>query len=218
MISVLIPSRRREIQLAESIGSLAHLAADPGAVEYLVAADPDDPRTLDVASACGAWVLTTPERYGDQRLHEYYNDLAAMAAGDWLLMWNDDTRMSTPGWDQIINAQPRDAVLWPHACGHDPLSNPFPAWPAWWTRATGHVSPVMHPDTHIQGVGRALGKVRRIPVEIDHDRPDLTGRAADQTYAEGRGLLGPSGMAEGWDRDEAGRLALADADKIRASR
>jgi hypothetical protein len=215
MISVLIPSRRRDLALAASIDSLATHADRPGQVEYLVAADPDDYSTALTAEACNAWCWTTPERYGYTRLHEYYNHLAAMAEGDWLLMWNDDTRMATPGWDQIINAQSRDAVLWPHARGHDPLSNPFPAWPAWWTRATGRVSPVMHPDTHIQGVGRALGKVRRIGVEINHDRPDITGRHADLTYAEGRGLLGASGMVEGWDRDEAGRLALADADTIR---
>jgi hypothetical protein len=218
VISVLIPSRRRDLALAASIESLAILAAGPARLEVLVAADPDDYSTVVTAGACGARGWTMPERYGYQRLHEYYNHLAAIASGGWLLLWNDDTRMLTPGWDHAIEAQPCDAVLWPHARGHDPLSNPFPAWPAWWTRATGRVSPVMHPDTHIQGIGRALGKVRRIGVEISHDRPDITGRPADQTYAEGRGLLGPSGMVEGWDRDEAGRLALADADLIRAAR
>jgi hypothetical protein len=220
VISVLIPSRRRDLALAASIDSLHACAASPGriGVEYLVAADPDDYSTIVTAEACGARTWTAPERYGYQRLHEYYNHLAAMASGAWLLMWNDDTRMLTPGWDQIIEAQTRDTVLWPHARGHGTLSNPFPAWPAWWTRATGRVSPVMHPDTHIQGIGRALGKARRISVEISHDRPDITGRPADQTYAEGRALLGPSGMVQGWDRDEAGRLALADADLIRAAR
>jgi hypothetical protein len=215
MISVLIPSRRRDLALGASIDSLCALAADPASIEYLVAADPDDYSTALTAADCGALTWTAPERYGYTRLHEYYNHLAAMAEGDWLLMWNDDTRMLTPGWDQAIETQPFDTVLWPHARRHDPLSNPFPAWPAAWTRLIGHVSPVMHPDTHIQGIGRALGRVRRIPVEISHDRPDLTGRPADQTYAEGRGRLGPSGMAPGWDRDEAGLLALADADTIR---
>ena len=36
-------------------------------------------------------------------------------------------------------------------------------------------------------------------MEIIHDRADLTGNHDDLTYAEGRKLLGPEGMAPGFD-------------------
>jgi hypothetical protein len=73
----------------------------------------------------------------------------------------------------------------------------------------------MHPDTYIQGIGNELGRLRRIPVQILHDRADLTGFHGDDTYQEGRGLLGPEGMAPGWDRDAAGALVASAARKIR---
>jgi hypothetical protein len=213
-ISVLVPSRFRLNALLASLVSLRDTATAPGSVEYLVAADPDDPVTVSGAWSWGARVWEAPERYGYNQLHLYWNALAKLAAGDWLMLWNDDCRMLADGWDKPIEAE-RPGVLWPYTNGHLALGNPFPAWPASWSRLLGYVSPVMHPDTYLQGLGFALGCSRRVRIEVNHLRPDLTGAEPDATYREGRALLGPDGMVPGWDRDAVGAMVAADARRIR---
>ena len=176
------------------IGGAAH---GPGVVVGVVALDPDDPdrseslhAVLDVTDHEVIW--TAPERYGYAGLHRYYNQLAAMATGDWLMVWNDDARMLTPSWDAVIGWQP-PAVLWPQA-NHSPHACTFPVWPRAWSTATGHVSLSPHCDTWMQRTGEQTAMLR-IPVSVLHDRYDVTGSHGDQTYAEGRALLGPEGMA-----------------------
>lgn len=218
MISVLCPSRARAEELRASADSLIGLAACPSGVEILVAIDADDTDTYTdgVALAGVTGIYVAPERHGYARLNEYWNHLAAMASGEWLLLWNDDARMLTLGWDQIIESQP-PAVLWAYTRGDD-VGNYFPVWPASWTRLLGRICPIPgpHVDTYVQAVGKHLGRIRRIPVELEHDRPDFTGAIpADGTYAEGRLLLGRYGMVPGWDTLDLPNLAAEDAAHIR---
>src|SRR5690606_8725158 len=101
-IFVLLPSRGRPGPLVESVASLRELADDPARIEVLVAVDPDDPDTAQAARDCEAEAWRAPERFGYARLHEYVNALAHQAGGDWMLLWNDDARMRTRGWDSRI--------------------------------------------------------------------------------------------------------------------
>lgn len=182
MISVLLPSRGRPAALAESIASLRDTAGKRS-VEILVAADPDDPDTIAAAEQLAVdhlWVA--PERYGYGRLHEYVNALAARANREWLMLFNDDARMLTPHWDTVVERQ-QPGVLWPSS-NDLPGCNTFPLWPRAWTTTVGHVSLSPHCDTWIQQIGDTLGQQQRIPVEILHDRADLTGGHNDLTRAE----------------------------------
>ena len=212
MISVLCPSRERVGQLAVSVTSLVRNAARD--IEILVVADDDDLATIGAVPEIGppARLLVT-SRKGYGGLHEYYQLAAAAArasAGDWLMVWNDDARMVTPGWDTVIAAQ-QPGVLWMRA-NHCDGGNLFPAWPRAWSEALGHVSLVPHVDMWIQRLGSELGCQRRVDVEVLHDRKDVTGGHDDATYAEGRGPLGPNGMT-GPFPDE---LVRADAAVIRS--
>jgi len=193
-VSVCFASRGRPESLAETVAQLVALAAEPDAIEVLIAADPDDEATHTAALPPQARVWVAPERYGYTGLHRYLNALASRAAGEWILWWNDDMRMVTPGWDKIIRSN-RPAVLWPHA-NHVHHANIAPAWPKAWSDAMGHVSPTTHMDTYLQRLGEALGRHDPVAVEITHDRADVTGNHDDQTYAEGRKLLGPEGMVD----------------------
>lgn len=182
MISVLLPSRGRPKPLTESVASVLDQADRPGSIEILIAADPDDPDTHGVDLPWQARVWTAAERYGYPRLHEYVNRLAEQADGDWLMLWNDDARLLTEGWDAIVRAQDH-SVLWPHS-NDIPTCNTFPIWPRAWTDHLGHVSLSPHCDSWIQFLGQTLGRHQRIDVEILHDRADLTGGHDDQTRAE----------------------------------
>lgn len=182
MISVLLPSRGRPKALTETVEGLLDLADRPGSIQILIAADPDDPDTHAVDLPWQAAMWTASERYGYPQLHEYVNRLAQRADGDWLMLWNDDARMLTPGWDSIVNWQ-EPGVLWPHSNDIE-TCNTFPIWPTVWTREIGHVSLSPHCDSWIQYLGQTLDRHERVDVEILHDRADLTGGHDDQTRAE----------------------------------
>jgi hypothetical protein len=214
-ISVVFTSRARPESLRATIGGLLHYADDPDAIEVIVAVDPDDTATLAAAPTLQPQVTlwTAPERFGYNRLHDYLNELAKMAAAPWCQWWNDDMRMLTRGWDTVVRAN-RPAILWPKA-NHVPHANICPAWPRAWSDAMGHVSPTSHMDTYLQYLGDALGRHDRIPVEIIHDRADVTGGHDDATYAEGRKLLGSEGMVPGFDGASVWAQVDTDAQVIR---
>ena len=192
MISVLCPSRGRASSLRDSAFGIIDRASSREQVEVLVALDPDDPEEdlapylTQGAGRIRYW--TAPERYGYAQIHRYYNHLAAMARGEWLLLWNDDARMLTDGWDEIIHAQPPGVLFL--GVNHGGGGNFFPAWPKAWSDAWGHASLSPNIDVWVSEIGARLGRQWRIPVEVLHDRCDITGNHDDDTYAEGRKLLG----------------------------
>lgn len=216
MISVLLPSRGRPGSLASSTRELLELASQPDDVQVLVAIDPDDDATAAAVLAPQVRLAVAPERYGYHGQQHYYSLLLATVSPDarWLMNWNDDARMLTAGWDEIIRSQ-EPAVLWP-AANHAPHACTFPAWPRAWSDALGHVTPTPHVDTYLQRLGEALGLLVKIPVEVLHDRADVTGGHDDATYAEGRKPLGPEGMVPGFDAGVFHGQIAADAAVIRA--
>jgi hypothetical protein len=196
-ISVIFTSRGRPPDLNETLSGLWALAAEPARLEAIVAIDPDDWATRAlVAMPPNSRLWVAPERYGYQGLHKYLNQLAPQAKGRWLMWWNDDMRMQTRDWDLIVRAAPQ-GVLWPHA-NHVQHANIAPIWPKAWSDAAGMVTPTTHMDTWLQHVAESLGCHHKIPVEIIHDRADVTGGHDDQTYAEGRKPMGSEGMAPDW--------------------
>lgn len=222
MISVLLPTRGRPGQLTQSVDSLLAKADDPDQVEVLCAIDPDDGVTaLRCATLSGlykpsfsAW--TAPERFGYARIHEYYNFLAGEATGDWLMMWNDDARMVTKGWDSVIGqsctAAGKTKVLFMdgrYPCQGE-RGNIFPVWPQAWYHNLGYVSLSPNADVWISEIGRRLGVETRIEVTADHLRVfDVDG---DGTHAEGRAAMG-EGNDAGYD-SLANRMERARAVKI----
>lgn len=193
-ISLVFTSRGRPQDLAETLDGLWKLADHPEGLEAIVAVDPDDTDTRQRAVLPpGARMWVAPERYGYQGLHLYLNQLAKVALGRWLMWWNDDMRMQTQGWDTIIRQSPQ-GVLWPSA-NHVHHANIVPIWPKAWSDAAGMVTPTMHMDTWLQYVAEALGCHHQVPIEVVHHRADVTGEHDDQTYAEGRKLMGSEGMS-----------------------
>jgi hypothetical protein len=199
-ISVTFCSRGRPESLRDAVYSLKCNAEDWDEVEVFVAVDPDDSTVLQASELLAEYGMgdvnlwAAPERYGYQGLHKYLNDLSQFATGTWQMWFNDDARMQTQGWDSAIRSQQEEAILWPRA-NHVLHANLFPIWPRRWTEHVGMVTPTMHMDTWLQYVGEALGRHVQIPVEIFHDRADVTGNHNDDTYHEGRELMGPEGMA-----------------------
>lgn len=181
MISVLCPTRGRPESMRKSAASLLDRANGP--VEILTYVDDDDP----MLERYGTPTIVGP-RFGYLGLHRYVNALADVAQGEWLFLWNDDARMLTSGWDEIV-AGHQPAVLSPMSNhnGRQMDGCVFPIVPTDWVRRVGHFSLNAHNDTWWGQIGKVLDRLVDLDdVLVLHDRIDLTGGHNDQTAAERR--------------------------------
>lgn len=119
---MLLPARGRPAHLRESIDSVFDLAAKPDDVEVLVRLDDNDPHLTEELQVLGSYpmaakvLVDSGERLGYSRMHEYYNQLAALGfshGAEWLFLWNDDITMITRHWDVILREAPLFAVQFP---------------------------------------------------------------------------------------------------------
>jgi glycosyltransferase involved in cell wall biosynthesis len=193
-ISILLPTRKRTAAVIKSIGSLLANAKDTSRIEILVAYDDDDEESREFFSEtwfpfleqCQATskVFET-ERFGYLRLYKYVNFLAAQASGDWIMFWNDDALMLTENWDEeIVNNDGYFGLLrMPCVTMNHPFAL-FPIIPRAWIDLFGVVSPVNHIDWWIYNVTVPAGQMKNIPVNVYHDRADVTGGNNDETFKE----------------------------------
>ncbi|GAA0741943.1 glycosyltransferase [Ideonella azotifigens] len=104
VISVLIPTRDYGELVRDCVDSLRSFARHPDALEILIAdngsTDPDTLAYLAQAEAAGELrVLRIDEPFNWSRLN---NQMAAAARGPLLLFLNNDTRMLTRHWDDLL--------------------------------------------------------------------------------------------------------------------
>jgi hypothetical protein len=109
LVSVLLPTRGRAAGLVQAVRSLYERADDEGCLEFLLKVDDDDVETVRVARGLAEQfpgsrfvVVVSPRGRGYADLHLWLSNLAQRAAGDWLLVFNDDARMVSPGWDTHV--------------------------------------------------------------------------------------------------------------------
>jgi hypothetical protein len=110
------------------------------------------------------------------------NELAAAASGDWIFVWNDDCLMLTEHWDTVISSYPLDQILSPNN-PHKPLCT-FPAVPRRFIEEIGHFALNCHTDTWWQEIGEWLEILTWIPVNVRHERADITGMNNDSVFQE----------------------------------
>lgn len=193
-ISVLLPTRKRTELVTKSISSLLANAANPENIEILIAYDEDDEESREYFSTIwypfieqtGAQTsVFETERFGYLRLYRYVNFLGEQAKGDWIMFWNDDALMLTENWDtEIVKNNDWFGLLrMPCVTMNHPFAL-FPIIPKSWIDFFGKISPVNHSDWWIYNVCAPLQRVKNIPVEVYHDRADVTGHNNDQTFQE----------------------------------
>lgn len=193
-ISILLPTRKRTEAVIKSIGSLLSSAADPTRIEILIAYDDDDDESREFFSStwypfveqCGATTkVFETERFGYLRLYKYVNFLGEQAEGDWIMFWNDDALMLTDNWDEEIvkNDGFFGLLRMPCVTMNHPFAL-FPIIPREWINFFGRISPVNHSDWWIYNVTAPLARLKNIPVQVYHDRADVTGGNNDETFKE----------------------------------
>jgi hypothetical protein len=191
IISITLPSRLRRKMLTDSVTSLRGNAAKPELLEFLVAADPDDPGTVQTARDLGFNVIwTAPQRYGYGGSARYYAKLLQACHGEWILpTWGDDGLMQTERWDDIVRDQPPATVIF--VTGNYPgrhLGTSFPIVHRAILQATRRIPDLPALDNWFWHVAQMSGRLIYPNPEINvlQDRYDATGNNNDLTYREGR--------------------------------
>lgn len=190
LLSVLLPTRGRTSVLERSLLSLIETASDPDSIELLLAFDHDDRNSFDyfqehiaprIDQAGTSYDCYGFDRLGYIRLNEYVNFLAGKAQGSWLMFWGDDAVMLTPGWEQHVLAVKDFRVLRIPTHNQHPYAI-FPIVPRQWYELFGYVSAHQLSDTWVSQIGYMMDIIQNIPVEVIHDRFDITGNNNDDTW------------------------------------
>ena len=110
LASFLLPVREAAETTWTSLRSIRDLSSDTIPYEILIRFDDDDdsyqellPKITEIfeGSVAEVTVVIGP-RYGYEGLHKYYNELAALSAGQLLVLWNDDVQILPvrSGWER----------------------------------------------------------------------------------------------------------------------
>lgn len=190
-VSVLIPSRGRPHKLCTTIASLLKTASIPSDVEILVRADLDDELLLSYVSKFARFdnVHFLVGRRGNGYLDAniFWNELARFATGRWLVCFNDDAIMESPGWDAELERHETDSGL----CLVHPYDNynrtSFPIVTRAVYETLGHIAVFPGVDTWMNRVAAGVIPTQRAEaIRIRHERPNLPGYAHlnDKTWEE----------------------------------
>lgn len=203
MISILLPTRNRIPRLREMMLSALNKAGAP--IEIVVYVD-DDPATdkfvrMDVnndfiqeVKGAGPHILTvtTGER---GLLSRYWNDCAAKAHGDILMLANDDIVFRTQDWAKVVEAEfakSPNKIKLVHCDNGQSNAATFATHPfihRKWVEAVGYFVPPCFPgnwtDTWLFDVSQGAKCRVYIPtVMIEHLHPFWGKAAIDPTYME----------------------------------
>lgn len=190
-IAILLATRGRQEPLMRSLQSLVDLADNAKRIQFMLAFDRDDAVGIDYfVSTVQPWMDQQGLQYhaevfepmGYINLHKYNNAMAAKTASNWLVIWNDDAVMETQGWDTVIASYTGQFQLLAFHTHRDHPYSIFPIVPRAWFDLLGYISPHPTQDGWVSQQAYMLDIWQRIPVNVLHDRYDLTGNNADETF------------------------------------
>ena len=190
-IAVLLPTRGRSDALERSVKTLYDLADDPDSIQLMLGFDDDDAEGVEAfQELLQPWLDDQDINYtamtfkplGYTRLNEYVNKLALESDADWLVFWNDDAYMETQGWDTAIASHTGEFKLLAFHTHNDHPYSIFPIAPRAWLDIFGYLSPHQISDAWLSRQAYMLDIWERIPVDVVHDRHDLTGNNGDETF------------------------------------
>lgn len=223
-ISVLLPTRGRTQVLKSSLESLITKAANTKRVEIILGMDEDDTNTIEYVKTeiapmlqpyeieCRAQIFK-PQGY--ENLHVYVNTLAASCSGEWLFFWNDDALMVSENWDDTIASYTGQFKLLGPTDNHN--GHPyaiFPIVPRDWFILLDHLSQNTQNDAWLSHIAYMLDIFERIPVEVIHDRADITGNNNDATFMNRKYMEGNPSDPRDFGHADMQKARVASAYKI----
>lgn len=174
LVSVLLPTRGRLAWLQESLDSLFECAAHPEDIEVLLGMDDDDTVTQKDIQPYLAKYPTVKSiefpRHGYAGLHHYVNGLAQQGVGRYFLLWNDDARMKTKRWDDVLrNTLEKDkGQLRVYQVQNNSGVDVFGLVPREWIETLGHLSLAAPYDSWVNDIADTLGINTPISIYAHH--------------------------------------------------
>lgn len=227
--SIILPTRKRTNLAEKSIDSIVSKAAHQENLEVLLTIDADDNDTkswldnhyrekFQKTYKASLKEIVFPERLGYHRLNEYVNHAAGASHGHWLFIWNDDANMLTDNWDAILyRATGYFGLFRANVKNHNHPFALFPIIPRLWYEMLGYISPTTHVDRFIFEVSYRIMVqpfIVNIPIDIEHDRYDLTGNNNDEVYKERIYMEGDPKNPKHADSPETQAMVWRDSMKI----
>jgi len=222
-IAVLLPTRGRSDALERSVKSLFDLADHPDQVQLMLGFDEDDVEGVTAfEDLLQPWLDKHSVNYtamsfapmGYTRLNEYVNTLAHASDADWLFFWNDDAYIETQGWDTVIESHTGEFKLLAVHTHNDHPYSIFPIAPRAWLDHMGHLSPHQISDAWLSQQAYMLDIWERIPVDVVHDRHDLTGNNDDTTFKNRVMFEGNPSSPRDFHHPEWSAIRVAGCDKL----
>lgn len=198
-IAILLPTHKRTDDLSRSVFSLIDHADDLDSIQFLLGIDNNDQIAIDHFTTVlqpefdrrglnYSAILFEPMGYFG--LNRYFDTLADYADADWHFCFTDDAIMQTNAWDQrITECTGEFKLLKVHTHNEHPYSI-FPIMPAEWREVTGYLSRHQLIDAEVSQLAYFLDIMKIIDVDVIHDRPELTGKVADETAQKKKYLEG----------------------------
>jgi len=227
LASVLLPSRGRPVGLFNAVSSLVARCENPESMEILIRLDDDDHESQKVVESMngvfgGVTEICTiigPRGAGYTDLHKFVEELCAVARGDFLVLFNDDTLMDTNSWDAELSRFRNELCVLrlhcpiPRECSH--LTG-FPAVHRKLHQIIGHFSLSCWNDAYIQHISRGAGIERLCRVRVTHkQKMDATWKERDEALALQQKSR-PDSSARRKLRDEKQKLPDADLAKVKS--
>lgn len=187
MISLLVPTRKRPQRLREMIQSVEDTVfSEPEILCYV--ADDDD--SYDGQDFSPAKIIRGPRVV----MSDLWNQLLPYATGDIFQLSADDVIYRTPGWDLIVQEafdSVPDKILLAFGDDGGPSGKVFATLPfvsRRWTEILGHFTGPGYSadfsDTHPFDIATMIGRVKFLPVLIEHCHHMWNKAEKDQTYIE----------------------------------
>lgn len=188
LVSILIPSRGRLELLNAAIKSVIDTAKNLKQIEIIIRLDNDDIKCLEKIRSLPFnkvdIVIVVGNRYGGYaNLHFYVNEMCAISKGDFLFLFNDNCKIQTKNWDNIVSEYLDQLVILRPFDGIG-RSNTFPIVSRRILDIIGYFSLSAHNDSWIQQVANEA-KIEidlEHRIEISHDR--LVENNNDQTFKD----------------------------------
>lgn len=106
LLTILLPSRNRFDMCLNTINSFIDTCKNKSNLEIIIKFDTDDQHSLsriqEIRKDANIKVIISDRLKGYFSLHHFCNEMLKKSTGDWVLMVNDDSLMTTHNWDYLL--------------------------------------------------------------------------------------------------------------------
>jgi glycosyltransferase involved in cell wall biosynthesis len=175
-VSILIPSINGYNLLVTCIESIFENSTGSNDIEVLIKLDFGD-EIISKLNDLPYWqnlkIIISERGLGYGEIHNFINDMAKLANGDWLQPLNDDTIMKTKNWDKYLeNYDPQK----PWILRHQPCEGRvgdigdyyFPYISRKYYETVGRITGCPSYDGYLLMIANELGIWERVPITILH--------------------------------------------------